>query len=147
MDKTQLVEQMKTVLATVFSFYLKAHNYHWNVTGPNFIQYHEYLGDVYEQVHGSVDLYAEHIRALGSYTPGSLKRFSELTKVSDEVAIPSPKFMFIRLASDNEVVLDELRTTATMAEALKEHGVLNFIEGQIDAHEKMQWMLKSFEEA
>lgn len=147
MDKTLLVEQMKTVLATVFSLYLKAHNYHWNVTGPNFIQYHNFLSDVYTQVHGSVDLYAEHIRALGAYTPGSLKRFSELTKVSDEVAIPSAKFMFIRLASDNEVVLDELRTTATMAEELKEHGVLNFIEGQIDAHEKLQWMLKSFEEA
>lgn len=147
MDKEALVEQMKAVLATVFSFYLKAHNYHWNVTGPNFIQYHDFLGKVYEDVHGSVDLYAEHIRALGAYSPGSLKRFSELTKISDEIAIPSAKFMMIRLSSDNQVVLDELRTAAEMAETLKEHGVLNFVEGQIDAHEKLQWMLKSFEEA
>lgn len=147
MDKETLIEQMKTVLATVFSFYLKSHNYHWNVTGPNFIQYHDFLGKVYEDVHGSVDLYAEHIRALGAYSPGSLKRFSELTKISDEIAIPSAKFMMIRLSSDNQVVLDELRTAAEMAEQLKEHGVLNFIEGQIDAHEKLQWMLKSFEEA
>ena len=147
MDKQQLIEQMKTALATVFSFYLKAHNYHWNVTGPNFEQYHTFLGTVYTDAWNSVDLYAEHIRAMGVYTPGSLKRFSELSRISDEIAVPSAKFMFIRLAADNEVLLDELRTAANMAEELKERGLLNFLEGQIDAHEKLHWMLKSFEEA
>jgi starvation-inducible DNA-binding protein len=147
MDKQQLIEQMKTALATVFSFYLKAHNYHWNVTGPNFEQYHTFLGTVYTDAWNSVDLYAEHIRAMDVYTPGSLKRFSELSRISDEIAVPSAKFMFIRLAADNEVLLDELRTAANMAEELKERGLLNFLEGQIDAHEKLHWMLKSFEEA
>lgn len=147
MDKTQLIEEMKAVLASVFSFYLKAHNYHWNVTGPNFDQYHTFLGTVYNDVWGSVDLYAEHIRALGAFAPGSLKRFSELSKISDEIAIPSARFMFIRLAADNEVLLDELRTAANTAEAIKAHGVLNFLEGQIDIHETLQWKLKAFEEA
>lgn len=147
MDKQQLIEQMKVVLATTFSFYLKAQNYHWNVTGPNFAQYHTFLGTVYTDAWNSIDLYAEHIRALGAFTPGSLKRFSELSKISDEIAIPSAKFMMIRLASDNEVLLDELRTTASMADEMNERGIVNFIEGQIDAHEKLQWMLKSFEES
>lgn len=146
MEKQQLIEQMKIVLATVFSLYLKSHNYHWNVTGPNFAQNHRFLGKVYEQIHDSVDLYAEHIRALGSFSPGSLKRFGELSKISDEVAIPSAKFMIIRLAADNQVVIDELKTAANIAEVLKERGTLNFLEGQIDAHEKLQWMMNSFEE-
>jgi starvation-inducible DNA-binding protein len=146
MDKQQLIEQMKKVLASVFAFYLKAHNYHWNVTGPNFDQYHTFFGTVYTDTWNSVDLYAEHIRAMGAFTPGSLKRFSELSAISDEIAIPSAKFMFIRLASDNEVVLDELRTAAKMAEELNERGVLNFLEGQIDIHETLQWKLKAFEE-
>jgi starvation-inducible DNA-binding protein len=146
MDKQQLIEQMKTVLASVFSFYLKAQNYHWNVTGPNFEQYHSFLGTVYSDAWESVDAYAEHIRALDAFAPGSLKRFSELSRISDEIAVPSAKFMFIRLAADNEVLLDELRSAANMAEEMKERGVLNFLEGQIDAHEKLQWKLKSFEE-
>lgn len=147
MDKQQLIDQMKTVLASAFSLYLKAHNYHWNITGPNFDQYHTFLGTLYTEVWGSVDLYAEHIRALGVFCPGSLKRFSELSKISDEIAVPSAKFMFIRLAADNEVLLDELKTAADLAEQLKERGVLNFLEGQIDIHETLQWKLKSFEEA
>ena len=39
-----LIEVMKKVLADTFALYLKAHNYHWNVEGPNFPQYHEFFG-------------------------------------------------------------------------------------------------------
>ena len=145
MEKEDLVEKMKVVLASAFSLYLKAHNYHWNVTGPNFKQYHDFFSTFYEDVHDSVDLYAEHIRALKSFSPGSLKRFSELTVISDEIAVPSPKFMFIRLSQDNERFLDELREARNMADSLNEYGVVNFLEDRIDFHEKMQWMLDSFE--
>lgn len=147
MDKTVLIDQLKVTLATAFSLYLKAHNFHWNITGPNFIQYHSFLNDVYDQVHDSVDAYAEHIRALGAFAPGSLSRYSELTKIADEVSIPTAKNMIARIASDNAILLNELRLAVSTAEELKEHGVLNFLEGQIDAHEKLQWMLRSFEEA
>ena len=95
MDKTVLIDQLKVTLATTFSLYLKAHNFHWNITGPNFIQYHSFLNDVYDQVHGSVDAYAEHIRALGAFAPGSLSRFGELTKITDEVSNIISYFLFI----------------------------------------------------
>jgi len=145
MEKTQLVEQMKVVLATAFSLYLKAQNYHWNVTGANFAQYHDFFGKFYESVHGSVDDYAERIRILGEVAPGSIRRYMELTKISDELAVPSPKFMFVRLSSDNAILLNELRVARDMADALVEHGLVNHLEGQIDVHEKWQWMLDSFE--
>lgn len=146
MDKAELIERLKGVVATAFSLYLKAHNYHWNVTGPNFGEYHGFFADYYEAVHGSVDLYAEHIRMLGAYTPGSLKRFSELTMISDEVAVPSPKFMFVRLAADNLLLLNELRLVCEMAEVMKEHGVIATLETQIQFHEKMQWQLTAYAE-
>jgi starvation-inducible DNA-binding protein len=43
----ELQEQLKIVLASTFSLYLKAHNFHWNVEGPNFVQYHGYFGEFY----------------------------------------------------------------------------------------------------
>jgi starvation-inducible DNA-binding protein len=146
MDKEILVERLKVVLATAFSLYLKAHNYHWNVTGPNFGEYHEFFSDYYTAVHASTDLYAEHIRILGAYSPGSLKRFTELTMISDEVAIPSPKFMFVRLASDNLLFLNELRTLANMADEMNERGLVATLETQIQYHEKMQWMMTAYAE-
>lgn len=146
MDKTVLSERLKTVLATAFSLYLKAHNYHWNVTGPNFSEYHKFFSKYYTAVHDSIDLYAEHIRQLGVYSPGSLKRFSELTLISDEIAVPSPKFMFVRLAADNLLLLNELRAVADLAEEMGERGLVATLETQIQYHEKMQWMLNSHAE-
>ena len=146
MDKSELVEKLKAILASSFSLYLKAHNYHWNVTGPNFSEYHDFFAGYYSSVHESVDVYAELIRMLGSFAPGSLKRFSELTKISDEVAIPSSKFMFVRLASDNALLLDELRTAHKMADDMGEIGVSATLETHIQFHEKMQWQLTAFSE-
>ena len=146
MDKTELIEKLKIITASAFSLYLKAHNYHWNVTGPNFNDYHAFFSAYYLAVHESIDLYAEHIRMLGAFAPGSLKRFSELTLISDEVATPSPKFMFVRLASDNALLLNELRSAHQLADSLGEIGVSATIETQIQFHEKMQWQLTAIAE-
>ena len=39
----QLIQQLKVILGTNFALYLKSHNYHWNIEGPNFPQYHDFL--------------------------------------------------------------------------------------------------------
>ena len=62
--REQLVEGMKIVLADTFALYLKTHQFHWNVEGPDFPQYHEFLENLYTEVYGSVDKIAEEIRAL-----------------------------------------------------------------------------------
>jgi len=140
----ELVQQMKVALATVFSAYLKAHNYHWNVTGPNFAQYHEFFGDYYETVHGSVDMYAEHIRTLDVFVPGSLSRFRELSKIEDEMKIQTPEMMFKNLYEANETVRTELNLARDLAEQAGKRGIVNFLEGQIDYHDKMHWMIRAF---
>ena len=70
-----LIQQLKVILATNFALYLKAHNYHWNIEGPSFPQYHSFLDSFYNQVWEQTDDIAEHIRQLDSYVPGSFARF------------------------------------------------------------------------
>ena len=139
-----LSEQLKAVLATAFSFALKAQYFHWNVTGPSFSEYHKFFEDVYTQAQQSIDAYAEHIRALGAYAPGSLNRMAELTRVQDIDTIPSGLDMMMLLEADNRTLIRELYAAHQYAEALAQLGTTNFLEGQIDQHEKLAWMLKSF---
>ena len=141
---SDLVELMKVALADTYAFGLKAQNYHWNVTGPNFSDYHAFFGEFYTTVWGSVDLYAEHARTLDTFVPGSLSRFSELTRIQDETSIPSAQQMFSRLYADNEIMINQLNIAHNLANSLNKRGIVNFLEGQIDYHEKMHWMLKSF---
>ena len=138
-----LQEIMKKVLADTFALYLKAHQYHWNVEGSNFPQYHEFFGNLYEELHGAVDPIAEQIRALDTYAPGSMTRFMELTDIEDELAVPAGVEMARRLMTDNERVLATLNIAFKLADTMDKQGLADFIAGRIDIHSKHGWMLRS----
>lgn len=139
----ELINKMKVVLASTFAFYLKAHNFHWNVEGVNFPQYHEFFGNLYEEVHGSIDVIAEQIRALDAYAPGSLKRFQELSTIMDETSVPSAVIMCQRLQQDNQTLLLDLEQAYNEAERTKQLGLANFLQDRMDIHKKHGWMLKA----
>ena len=139
----ELIEQMKVSLASTFAFYLKAHGFHWNVEGANFPQYHEFLGDLWEETFGAVDPIAEHLRTLNSYAPASFARYTELSIVKDELNIPSAMSMMTKLTTDNATVIEQLTKTQALAEQNKKMGLANFLQDRIDAHEKHGWMLRS----
>jgi starvation-inducible DNA-binding protein len=139
----QLVQQLKVVLGSTFAFYLKAHNFHWNIEGPNFPQYHSFLDGLYNEVWGAVDAIAEHIRTLDAYAPGSLGRFSQLSVVDDQINIPNARAMFSELESDNQKVIAELTKAYVLAEKENKPGLSNFLQDRIDIHAKHAWMLKA----
>jgi len=138
-----LIQEMKVTLASTFAFYLKAHGFHWNVEGPNFPQYHEFLGDLWEESFGAVDPLAEHLRTLDAYAPASLSRYTELSIIKDEVNIPVAISMMSKLRNDNQAIIEQLTKTQALAEKNKKMGLANFLQDRIDAHEKHGWMLRS----
>ena len=140
----ELVEALKKVQATSFSFYLKAHNYHWNVEGHSFSEYHSFLGTLYTEVFDAVDGIAEHIRTLDAYVPGSLTRFQQLSSIEDELGVPTSRMMMAKLFADNQRVITDLISAHRIAEAAGRRGIVNFLEGRIDVHDKHSWMLRSF---
>lgn len=139
----ELIEQMKVALADTFAMYLKAHMFHWNVTGPNFPQLHGFFEGLYTELHGAVDPIAEHLRTLDAFAPGSFKRFSDLATVEDELGIPEGMSMVSKLQSDNEKVIASLRKAYKLAEANDTPGLSNFLQDRIDIHWKHNWMLKA----
>ena len=138
-----LSDNLKVLLASTNSLSIKAQNFHWNVEGDNFPQYHEFFGNFYEEVYSSVDRVAEYIRTLDSYAPGSLSRYAELTIIEDQTKIPRPNLMFAELLSDNEKMIDLLNSCFGSAEEENKQGIANFIAERLDAHEKHSWMLRS----
>lgn len=140
----ELVESLKKALASSFAFYLKSHNYHWNVEGHSFSEYHAFLGDLYAEVWGAVDLIAEHIRTLDAYAPGSFTRFQQLSSIEDEMSVPTGRMMMAKLFADNQRIISDLMAAHRAAEAMGKRGIVNFLEDRIDIHEKHAWMLRSF---
>ncbi len=139
----QLQQLAKIAFASEFSFYVKAHGFHWNVTGPDFLQYHDLFGKIYEEVYSSIDDFAEKIRSLGTYVPASYLRFDMLTKVDDEIEILSKDEMVKTLLLDNEKMIVIFRKLFQLAESSGEHGFSDFIASRMDAHAKHSWMLRA----
>ena len=138
-----LVETLKTTLADTFVLYFKAHSFHWNIEGSDFAQYHEFVGDFYEDVFGSVDSIAELIRTLDAYAPTSLARLQALSQMDEEENIPSAREMLVKLRQDNDKYLAQLIKAYNEAETASEFGVSNHLQDRIQAHEKHAWMLRS----
>ena len=141
MEKLQ--QAAKVAFASTFSFYLKAHNYHWNVEGSDFLEYHDLFGKIYEEVYGAIDDFAEKIRAMGTYVPASFARFDMLTKVEDETEIIPKDEMVKRLLADNEKMVAILKYTLQVSEEHQECGFSDFVAGRMDAHRKHGWMLRA----
>ena len=139
----QLHKLAKIAFASEFSFYLKAHQFHWNVEGMFFEPLHNLFGKIYEEVYDNIDDFAEKIRSLGTYMPGSYTRFSMLSQVEDETQILDGKQMVQELLMDNEKMKVILKKLFEVSEAAGEHGFSDFIAGRLDAHAKHGWMLKA----
>lgn len=139
----RLIKLMSIAFASEYSFYLKAHNFHWNVEGPMFQQFHELFGAIYEEVYGSIDPFAENIRKLGAYTPGSFEKFNMLSKVNDENGVPPAEQMVATLLEDSDKMAVILKAVFDASEAAGEHGLSDFIAGRQDAHRKHSWMLRA----
>lgn len=139
----ELKKAMKIAFSSEFAFYLKAHNFHWNVEGIHFHQFHCLFGTIYEEVYGSIDLFAENIRKLDSYTPGSFTRFSMLSMVDDETKILPAEEMVSELLSDSDKMVKIIKRVFDMATEQGEDGLANFLAERMDAHQKHSWMLRS----
>ena len=137
-----LIDDLKRVQADTFSLYAKAHFYHWNVEGPDFEQYHTFLGTLYAELWAAVDVLAEEVRMLDAYAPG-VNRMLELAQVRLDDGIPEALEMFKRLLADNDTVMEGLITAYMSAEAAGELGLANLLQDRIDVHKKHRWMLKS----
>ena len=139
----ELIKTMKVTFASEYSYFVKAQFFHWNVEGSNFPQYHELFGKIYEEVYGNIDAFAENLRKLGTYAPGSFDRLSMLSRIEDETQIMPAEQMLAELLADSERMCEMFKVVFMLSEQAREHGLSDFIAGRQDAHRKHAWMLKS----
>ena len=134
---------MLVAFANNFTFYLKAHNYHWTVSGETFKQDHEFLGEIYSESQEAIDGYAEQLRRIGAFPQGDI---GEIVKNSSIITAPlnemrEANLMYLNLLADLEVIITYLQDTYDEAGKVREYGLQNFLAERIDAHRKQQWML------
>ena len=138
----QLAAALKVALGNTFVMYSKAHSYHWNVEGTNFPQFHEFFGDLYEEVYGAVDPIAEAIRTLNVYAPISVTDIISASSIEEDNMKPADlRVMLNNLLAANGEVLNALNRALQAATQANKQGIVNFLAGRIEIHDKHNWML------
>src|SRR5688572_27484363 len=67
-----VTEILNGCLANTVVLFVKTLGFHWNVSGPSFVEMHEFFGKQYEQLKESADEIAERIRQLGNKSKCSM---------------------------------------------------------------------------
>ncbi len=138
-----LVENLKVLLASTQVYAIKSQQFHWCVEGSNFLQYHEFYDTLYNDVNGTIDKIAEYIRILGSYTPGSLSRFIELSIIKDQTKIPRAELMFAETLEDSEIMKNLVMNIFDEATNDRQQGIANYMAELQDLYAKQIWFIKS----
>ena len=98
----RVVDQLNPLLADEHVLYVRLRNYHWNVTGPNFLSLHELFEEQYGKVQEIIDELAERARSLGGRPIGTLKEFLEHSQLKEQPGEhPAAQEMCRRLLADH----------------------------------------------
>lgn len=143
MSKEALIQNLKTLLANSYALYLKTHNYHWNVTGPNFKSLHDLFEIQYTDLALAVDDIAERIRTVGAKAPGAFSKYAELTSIAEGDEETKANDMVKDLAKDQDKVIKSLNAVLKAAQDLGDEATIGLAVDRITVHEKNQWMLQS----
>ena len=136
-----LLSYIKLMQANAFVFYTKAHGYHWNVEGVMFKELHAFFKEIYEDVWGSIDDYAEWLRKLDEFAVFEITTTYEQSHVKYDVPTGSPIEMIRNLIASNDIIIADLNEGFAAATAANQQALANFIAERLDQHQFWKWQL------
>jgi starvation-inducible DNA-binding protein len=141
-----VVNLLNSALSDGYLLLIKTKKYHWDIVGPQFLTLHKLWEEQYQSLSDSIDAYAERARMLGGYPIGTAAGFLKNTTLTEDAGeILNATDMVSRLMSDHEQIIRNLRAAIDeCAEEFHDQGTADFLTGQMEAHEAMAWMLRSF---
>jgi starvation-inducible DNA-binding protein len=142
-QRQNIAEGLSRLLADSYTLYLKTHNFHWNVTGPQFGSLHTMFEQQYTELAVAVDEIAERIRSLGIRAPGSYAEFAKLTSIKEATGNEAAEDMIRQLVTGQEAVVRTARQAFLAAHEANDEPTADLLTQRMQSHEKNAWMLRS----
>lgn len=133
-------------LADAHVLYIKLRKFHWNVSGPSFIELHELFEAQYNQVAEAIDEVAERISKLGGIVPGTMTEFLKASQLKETPGKnPSQEGMIKELLADHETIIRSLRKGLDDCDKkYSDMGTSDFLTALMQEHETMAWKLRRY---
>lgn len=137
---------LSVVLSDEMTLYVKTRKFHWNIVGNSFMELHKLLEAQYTEFEKIIDEVAERINKLGSKTIGTMKEFTNLTRLTEhENKYPLQKDMILELLNDNEMLIVEIRKDIDLCtNENHDAGTADLLTKILQQHETMAWVLRRY---
>ncbi|WP_232316935.1 Dps family protein [Paenibacillus sp. D9] len=131
-------------LANWSILYVKLHQFHWYVKGPQFFTLHEKFQALYEEAALHVDELAERLLAVGGKPLASMKEYLETATVEEAAGSESAIAMVRSVAADFKSMIGELKEGMAAAQSRQDETTTDMLLAIHTSLEKHVWMLDAF---
>jgi starvation-inducible DNA-binding protein len=142
-DRKKIAQGLSAFLADSYTLYLMTHNFHWNVTGPQFTSLHQLFMTQYTEQWTALDQIAERIRALGHPAPATYTEFHTLASIKEVSGVPKAEEMVRHLVMSQEATARTARNLYPLVDKANDQPTADLLTQRIEIHEKTAWMLRS----
>ncbi len=145
MNNEKLISGLNKILADVQVFYVKLHNYHWNIKGKKFFEIHKATEGYYEYFAEQYDEVAERILQLDGKPYVSMKQYLNNAEIKEEEKTDfGPDEVVDSIESDFKVLLKGFKGVSELAGELNDAATANLADDNIAWLEKTLWMFKAY---
>lgn len=95
------------LVASLLVLRQKLHSFHWNVTGPSFLELHKLFQTQYEEVLSFADRVAEYIRTMGEHPPPTLRQILQLSLIGEDDSLNLPWKKMVQILYGDFIFLSE----------------------------------------
>ncbi|MGM9987165.1 MAG: Dps family protein [Bacillaceae bacterium] len=141
----KLTKLLNTYLANLHVVYIKINNFHWNVVGVDFVDFHKLLEKLYKKVGKEIDYVAERIKQVGHYPLASM---SDMLKHATLKEAPSTDYntatIAYALAEDFAETAKYLRMVSTQIRDSTDENTINHLGVALEFLEKYVWFFTAY---
>jgi starvation-inducible DNA-binding protein len=142
--KTELTLAVNQQIANWSVLYIKLHNYHWYVTGPEFFTLHAKFEELYNETALHIDELAERLLSLGDKPVATMRECLEVSSVKEATGGESATDMVASIVEDFSVMIAELKKGMEIAGSVGDETTGDLLLSIHSSLEKHVWMLNSF---
>lgn len=140
----EIVNVLNKQLANWIVLQMKLHNFHWNVTGPQFFTLHAKFEEYYEAAARRIDELAERVLALGGKPTATLQTALQLARVKEAGGNETAEEMVQALIQDFSLLSEEAKAGAAVAEQQNDPVTEDLLIDLVTDLEQKVWMLRAF---
>ncbi|MCM3664012.1 DNA starvation/stationary phase protection protein [Mesobacillus subterraneus] len=141
---SELSQAVNRQIANWSVMFIKLHNYHWYVTGPEFFTLHAKFEELYNEAALHIDELAERLLAMGDKPVATMAGALEQSSVKEAEGRETAQKMVATIVEDYSTMIQELKQGMELADAANDETTGDLLLSIQSGLEKHVWMLNSF---